>query len=533
MKVLLINPPLPERTYPGKAMGIDYLAKVLGDNNHNVDILDLDAPDSRELKVLLEKFKPCIVGLTNLSIQNDLANEIAHKVKTFDRSILVVKGGTHEIFGFPTTLTYNKEYIDYVVVGEGEKSFPALVNAYAFGDLEIRRKSIPGLAYCESGRIRYTGKTTFCSATELNELIPKRLYHSSYYDFDIFNKRKTAQMMTSRGCANSCNFCMESRMGHTERSRSLSSIYSEVYKLRNKGYEAIYFDDSTFTRDKNRVEKICELFREEFPDMIWACNTRIDCLDENLITCMERSGCVYMFTGFESAVPAVLVGLNKTHNPRAYLRNSELIYNKLARSSIQSSVFLIFGAAKRTLAPLHKGKLEKKIYVSIDGEHHSRTFEPECFEDVKTSIDFAVYKLKPQYLSMNVLRLLPGSPFSEDECFSCIRPHGDIVHAGHYDKRWYQEHDKVDIRTRHHIYRAFEGRGSVVPPQMTPDYCYSILEYAVNAVNSNKSVNCRLVVDKAFEDTYMEHRNGKYRLVPFREIAENGSLEVEAVQGAR
>lgn len=524
MRVLLINPPLHERTYPGKAMGLDYLARILLDDYHNVDVLDLDVVGIDKLLPTINNTCPRLVGITNLSIQNDIANKIANDIKQYDRSILIVKGGIHELFGYESDLKLHHDCIDYIVVGEGERTFIELVNSYALRELEIKRNHIKGLAYYNNGQTYFTGKTPLLSTFELNEIIPKRLFHDLVYDYDIFNCKKTAQVMTTRGCANACNFCMESKIGRAERARSILSIYSEIFELKRDGYEAIYFDDPTFTRDKERIKKICKMFRMDFPDLTWGCNTRNDCLNEELIAEMENSGCVYLFTGFESAVPEVLLGLNKTHNPDHYIRNSRLIYNRLRKSSIMSSVFLIFGSARKSQATNNS----KKIPYDSLGYIDNAIYEPETFDDVKMSIDFAVNELKPYYLSMNILRLLPGSTFSEDERFRCIRPEEDTsIHSGYYDKDWYKLNKKKDIRTTHHIYRAFEGRGSIVPPQMTPEYCYRILEYAINCLNqfnAEEVNNCQLVVDKTFEEAYMIKKNGKYILASFDKIAENGPL---------
>lgn len=503
MKILLIIPPLPERTYPGKTMGPDYLAKVLIDHDYIVDILDLDVFGMAKLEPVLNKYRPDVVGITNLSIQNDIANEIARTVKEFNKAILVVKGGFHELFGHEYTLKYHHEHVDYIVMREGEKTIVELVRAYDYGNLQSRRKYIPGLAYYENNVRHFTGKTVPLSQDELDELLPKRIFYDSSYNFDVFDGRKTAQVLTVRGCMNACNFCMESQTGYRERKRSIDSIYAELFELKEEEYEAVYFDDSTFTRYKKRVKQICELFKKYFPGMVWGCNTRDDCLDEELITTMQDSGCVYMFTGFESAVPEVLAGMNKTYNPTSYLSNAKTIYGLMRNSSIKSSVFLVFGAAKKMM----NNKLVR--------------YEPESFEDVKYTINFTLQELKPRYLSMNVLRLLPGAPFSKDEKYGCIRPDGAVIHAGYYDKKWYQANGVDETRTRHHVYRAFEGRGAVVPPQMTPEYCYKILKYAVDAVNESNGLNsykCKIVMDQEFEDAYVRRINGKYQIAPFKAI---------------
>jgi len=276
MNILLVNPPMPERTYPGKAMGLDYLAKELIDNNIAADILDLDICGREQLLPIIRENRPQIVGITNLSIQNDMANEIAEEVKTHDNSICIVKGGFHELCGYKTSLEFHHKHIDYVIVGEGEKTFLEFVKSFKKSTLKEDRKNIYGLAFYENG-IFFSGRRQPIRIENLNELIPKRLHYDTSYDFDVLEGKKTAQVMSIRGCANACNFCTESRTGSAERKRSIESLFSELNELANDGYEAVYFDDPTFTRDRERVIKVCEMFRNYFPKFVWGCNTRKEC----------------------------------------------------------------------------------------------------------------------------------------------------------------------------------------------------------------------------------------------------------------
>jgi len=513
MKILLVNPPFIERTYPGKTMGLDYIATALINQSFDVDILDLDVLPRKELIIKLKKYKPDIVGITNLSIQNDEANKIAREVKKYNNDILVIKGGFHELFGWKYTLELHHEYVDYIVVGEGEKTIVELVRAYKQGTLDEKRQDILGLAYFnyKTKKPHFTGNRSPLKENELNAMLPTRIFYDKSYNFDVFENKKTAQLMTVRGCNNACNFCTESRLSKPERKRSISSIYDELIVLANNGYEAIYFDDSTFTEDKDRVIEICKLFSEYFPKLIWGCNTRDDCLDKKLISIMEKSGCRYIFTGLESAVPEILIGLNKTHNPKKFLKYAEESYNKLKDSKIASSVFLIFGALK-----INKNDKGLTQYI------------PETFEDVERTLNFSIDKLKPYYISMNILRLLPGIPFSTNKKFKCLWPDNKGIHAGHYDKKWYKQNGIKDLRTTHHIYRAFEAKESVVSTFMTPEYCYRILKFIVNRINEMNIKNhyeCRIVVDKKFEEAYLEYKNGQYKLAPFEKIDDDETLK--------
>ncbi len=75
------------------------------------------------------------------------------------------------------------------------------------------------------------------------------LQDSNRYDYGIFKNEltretgKTAQVITTRGCIHRCIFC--SSVGTVSR-RTVDNVLKELEKLRENGYQAIFFDDSTF-----------------------------------------------------------------------------------------------------------------------------------------------------------------------------------------------------------------------------------------------------------------------------------------------
>jgi hypothetical protein len=79
IKTLLIIPPFPRRTYPGKTMAPDYLAGVLLKEGHEVEILDLDVLGIKVLDKEIEKNNYDLIGISYLSFQTDLAMKIAKK----------------------------------------------------------------------------------------------------------------------------------------------------------------------------------------------------------------------------------------------------------------------------------------------------------------------------------------------------------------------------------------------------------------------------------------------------------------------
>jgi hypothetical protein len=163
------------------------------------------------------------------------------------------------------------------------------------------------------------------------------------------------------------------------------------------------------------------------------------------------------------------------------------------------------------------------------------SYAPETDRDVRTSLEFAIHTLDPDFLSMNVLRLLPGVPFSFAPQFACVRPTGERpIHGGHYDASWYEENRVSDLRSNHPILRAFEGCGSVNPPYMHPGRCFDILSLAVDMVNTKNSQKgkrqTKIIVDTRF-DRYLHEEwirgSRYYSLASFEDIEQVGSREFQ------
>jgi len=511
-RTLLVVPPLPERSYPGKFMGLDYLAAALLAHKHQVKILDLDIHYMIKKDVLtiykdaLAEFRPDLVGITNMSIQNDIGNYIAWVTKRVMPETIVVKGGFHEITGYVYTLQLHHNYVDACVVGEGEMAIQKIAGAIDAGEWERKKTEISGVAYWDGSKPVLTSGHR--EEVDPNLLSPARVNWYPEYNFRVLGNRKTAQMMTVRGCPFECAFCSEAFFPARTHWRDLSNIIKELDQLRKDRYEAIYFDDSTFTLKPDRIfELMKEVHKRGF---VWGCNTRVDVLKREMVKAMGENGCVYLFCGVESLVPEILLGMNKTHKPSHYLDCVPRVYRWLREAKISPSVFLIFGNAR------------------MDA---SGTLTPEKWEDVEYTIKSAI-DLDTDYISMNILRFLPEVAFSQLSHFAPIRPTGHRpVHAGHYDLKWYMLNGCEDLRSRHPVYRCFEGSRSVNPGFATPEYAYAIMEKAIELVNQhnlNSSRQVKIVVDYRARDFFHKESIAgviQYRILPFHEIP----VEVESI----
>jgi len=121
------------RTYLPR-VGIPTLAAILKEKGHACDIWFQALPGYRQERLLDYD----IIGIGSLSGTIGDAYRLAGYLKS--KGKVVVMGGPHVSFMPQEAL----EHCDYVVIGEGEVAFPALVNVLNQGRVP---DSIPGLAY--------------------------------------------------------------------------------------------------------------------------------------------------------------------------------------------------------------------------------------------------------------------------------------------------------------------------------------------------------------------------------------------------
>jgi radical SAM superfamily enzyme YgiQ (UPF0313 family) len=72
----------------------------------------------------------------------------------------------------------------------------------------------------------------------------------------------------------------------------------------------IFIEDDTFTTDKKRVEKICDLIQERGLHITWSANVRAD-LSYDLMEKMKRAGCRMLIVGYESGNQKILNNIKK------------------------------------------------------------------------------------------------------------------------------------------------------------------------------------------------------------------------------
>jgi radical SAM superfamily enzyme YgiQ (UPF0313 family) len=302
MKVLLVNPPIdyivrstvPDyvnsqlSSNPMPPLGLMYLASYAQKHTrHIVKICDMVVGD--DLWQTLYNYKPDVVGITTTTLTLYDALETAKMCKRYNPKVITIMGGSHCSI-YPDETRAFKE-VDYVIKGEGEIPFVKWLEGQTLGnDVEIidDLDSIP-----------------FPS----RDLIDITKYHSA-----MSKGKLVTSLISSRNCPYSCSFCYQPHWGKKWRARSAEDVVVELVECYKLGIKEFEIYDDTFTYDRDRVIKICDLILKWGMDIDWAIRTRVDCVDKEMLQLMAKAGCKRINYGIESVTPSVLKVLRKGFN---------------------------------------------------------------------------------------------------------------------------------------------------------------------------------------------------------------------------
>jgi len=307
VRILLVNPSsrgiLGSLGFVFPPLGVLYVAAAVRSRGYTVEVVDQCVDDR---KIDLAGFD--VVGIHSNTIQANIAMNLARQASALGAK--VVMGGPHPCFVAEEILATG--VVDAIVDGEGERSFPDLLDAWRDG---TDPAATPGLILSTAQGMVNTGPSERIHDLDNLPLPARDLLDSSRYAQTRLGDRRMTSMHTSRGCPHRCRFCSSSQFdGLSWRPRSAEGVLAELEHVVNElGYGAVAFMDDNFTHNIERVEKICAGIMERGLDVHWRCLARVDTIARHpeMIERMGAAGLRSVFIGVETPRPEVLDSLHK------------------------------------------------------------------------------------------------------------------------------------------------------------------------------------------------------------------------------
>jgi anaerobic magnesium-protoporphyrin IX monomethyl ester cyclase len=333
LRILLVYPPSRTQFHATCPIGLLMLGAVLEEAGHEVHVLDANAVrmrlSSEEVAALASTLKPNVIGMTILTTLAREAYRLARLLRPTGARLLA--GGPHATLVPEEPLEHG---FDAVATGEGEPMVDAAVRALTGA---IPMGDVPGWVYRSGDGEMY--RTAPCPAPPDLDALPfpaRHLANPAHYQ----PLNSELPIFSSRGCTARCTYCAGGLFGKKFRFRSAENVLREIRQLHaSYGTKHFHFCDDSMSMDRKRALAICRGIRDAALPITWSMMTRIDGVNEELLTEAARSGCVQIDYGVESGSPSTLRKIRKPHTVDMVRRTVPLT----ARLGITPCVFFIVG----------------------------------------------------------------------------------------------------------------------------------------------------------------------------------------------
>lgn len=234
------------------------------------------------------------------------------KIKDLYPYVKIIWGGY-----FPSNqynVCINSGYVDYIIYGPGDNTFPQLIDALN-NNLPIHH--IKNLIFKSDGKIIKTSKEELIDLDKLTNLPYDKL--NTFYPLNkvlpkTYLGKKTIAYHSSFGCPFTCSFCAVVPIYNARwKGKSAQGIYEDVKYLKEKyGADSVEFHDNNFFVSEKRVVEFAKLMLHE--NMNWWGEARIDTMDkykDESLQLIRDAGCKMIFYGAETGNDEVLKKMDK------------------------------------------------------------------------------------------------------------------------------------------------------------------------------------------------------------------------------
>ena len=330
MKILLINPPIREWSKPNVfPLGLGYIASILLQDRHEVEVLDINAHrwDREEVEGRIKRASFDVVGIGAIVTAYKYVKWLFSIIKKHHPDKKIIVGGS--VGSSIPGLMLERNPVDVVCVGEGEDTVRELMKVLeGGGDLS----EVKGIWYRDaSAKIFENEKRS--PIMDLDsvplpawDLFPMEIYLKNPVGAPNRNKwidgsadqdtPLSMNLFATRGCPYQCIYCYHDFMGLGYRHRSPENVVQEI-DLLHKRYGVTYFHfiDDEFVIKKDFVHEFCgrikELGKRHGQHFTWGCAGRVNLMTEELVATLADSGCVLIGYGIESGSQRMLDFIKK------------------------------------------------------------------------------------------------------------------------------------------------------------------------------------------------------------------------------
>ncbi len=334
MKILLVNPPNSgisiavekfglkdtQKIFKGEPFALEVLAGNL--ENHETRILDLKIP-GESLEKEISGFSPDLVAFTSLACEANTVLRLSRETKNINRKIIIVIGGVHAT---SDPAFFNREYIDYLIIGLGKLSFRELVDSLETNGYQ---EELAGVARTNPQteilfiRRKYDNRDLVEEKAPAYDLITR--YRNNYVIDSL--GISMGYINTAYGCPNHCSFCC---IGNITGNRYLEhNAECAVRDLRLlEDIPIIRLVDANTFANTARAKNLCEAIQSNGFKKRFIADACADTIvsDPGLFEQWQRAGLYAVIIGFEEINNERLSDWNKKNTLDIVQRAIEILH---------------------------------------------------------------------------------------------------------------------------------------------------------------------------------------------------------------
>lgn len=211
----------------------------------NLDIAEFTINQKTDsmLKEIYKK-KPDFIGFSCYIWNIEFVLKLAGEVKRVLPDVTIWLGGPEVSYDAVNVIADN-DFVDGVMIGEGEITFSRVIKAYENGD-DVSQ--IPGVAVRGSIKVHQAEYMNMDDIPFPYENFKDMEHRIIYYE-------------STRGCPYSCSYCLSS-VDKRVRFRSMELVKKELKVFIDANVPQVKFVDRTFNCDRKRTKEIWEFIRD-------------------------------------------------------------------------------------------------------------------------------------------------------------------------------------------------------------------------------------------------------------------------------
>ena len=311
------------------------------------------------------EYQPDILALSTYIWNRQEVLTLTKAIKQVLPKTLIVLGGPEVSFTVAEIFQENPE-IDYIVQGEGEEAFLALITNI------LNKSTVLPAGISDKKNI----KSTIVSIANL-DILP-----FVYKQLDLSLENKIIYYESTRGCPFSCSYCL-SGISHSVRKRSLGLVLDELQFFIDNKVKQVKFVDRTYNLDLEHYLPIMKYLARQETKTNFHFEIKADLLNSEVLKFLESVpvGRFQFEIGIQTTNIQTLETIKRQDNWQALATNIEKL---LKFKNINLHVDLIAGLPHEDLESFKKS-----------------------FNDV--------YNLQADVLQLGFLKLLAGAPLTKEK----------------------------------------------------------------------------------------------------------------------